>query len=61
MAKNQPSSLEAESGHSHSSFLKVACSLPSAGDGSNIIFGVPRSNHKEWGKSKDNINKQQFG
>ena len=32
-----------------------ACSLPSAGDCSNIILGVPRSNHKEQGKFKDNI------
>ena len=33
----------------------TACSLPSAGDRSNIILGVPRSNHKEQGKFKDNI------
>ena len=26
---------------------KIACLLPSAGDRSNIILGVPRSNHKE--------------
>ena len=32
-----------------------ACSLPSAGDRSNIILGVPRSNHKEQDKFKDNI------
>ena len=32
-----------------------ACSLPSAGDRSNIIFGVPKSNYKEQGKFKDNI------
>ena len=32
-----------------------ACSLPSAGDRSNIILRVPRSNHKEQGKFKDNI------
>ena len=32
-----------------------ACSLPSAGDRSNIFLGVPRSNHKEQGKFKDNI------
>ena len=34
---------------------KIACSLPSTGDRSNIILGVPRSNHKEQGKFKDNI------
>ena len=34
---------------------KLACSLPSAGDRSNIILGVSRSNHKEQGKFKDNI------
>ena len=34
---------------------KIACSLPSAGDRSNIILEVPRSNHKEQGKFKDNI------
>ena len=34
---------------------KIACSLPSAGDRSNIILGVPRLNHKEQGKFKDNI------
>ena len=34
---------------------KIACSLPSAGDRSNIILGVPRSNHKEQGKFKDNV------
>ena len=38
----------------------IACSLPSAGDCSNIILEVPRSNHKKQGKFKDNINKQQF-
>ena len=32
-----------------------ACSLPSAGDRSNIILGVPRSNHKEQGRFRDNI------
>ena len=32
-----------------------ACSLPSARDRSNIILEVPRSNHKEQGKFKDNI------
>ena len=36
----------------------IACSLPSAGDCSNIILGVPRSNHKEWGKFKDNVIKK---
>ena len=40
----------------------LACSLPSAGDRSNIIFRVPRSNHKEWDKFKDNvIKKKTFG
>ena len=33
----------------------VACSLSSAGDRSNIILEVPKSNHKERGKFKDNI------
>ena len=33
----------------------VACSLPSAGDRSYIILGVPRSNHKERGEFKDNV------
>ena len=37
-----------------------ACSLPSAGDRSNIIFGVLRSNHKEQGKFKDNVIKKNF-
>ena len=37
---------------------KIACSLPSAGDRSNIILEVPRSNHKEQGKFKDNVIKQ---
>ena len=36
----------------------IACSLPSAGDHSNIILGVPRLNHKEWGKFKDNVIKK---
>ena len=35
--------------------LGFACSLPSAGDHSNIILEVPRSNHKKQGKFKDNI------
>ena len=39
----------------------TACSLLSAGDRSNIILGVPRSNHKEWRRFKDNVTKQQFG
>ena len=39
----------------------IACSLPSAEDRSNIILEVSRSNHKEQGKFKDNIIKQQFG
>ena len=34
---------------------KIAFSLPSAGDRSNIILGVLRSNHKEQGIFKDNI------
>ena len=34
---------------------KHACSLPSTRDRSNIILGVPRSNHKEQGKFKDNV------
>ena len=34
---------------------RPTCSLPSAGDRSNIILGVPRSNQKEQGKFKDNI------
>ena len=37
---------------------KSACSLPSVGDRSNIIFGVSRSNHKERGKFKDNVIKK---
>ena len=37
---------------------KIACSLPSAGDRSNIILKVPRSNHMEWGKFKDNVIKK---
>ena len=40
---------------------KIVCSLPSVGDRSNIILGVPRSNHKEQDRFKDNIIKQQFG
>ena len=55
----------------HLSFLNVdrqwfladddgACSLPSAGDHSNIILGVTRSNHKEQGKFKDNVIKKNF-
>ena len=32
------------------SWCTAACSLPSVGDRSNIILGVPRSNHKEQGK-----------
>ena len=42
---------------SHDKFLAppllTACSLPSAGDRSNIILGVLRSNHKEQGKFKE--------
>ena len=37
---------------------KIACSLPSVGDHSNIILGVPRSNHKERGKFKNNVIKK---
>ena len=36
----------------------TACLLPSAGDHSNIILGVLRSNHKEQGKFKDNVIKK---
>ena len=35
-----------------------ACSFPSAGDHNNIILGVPRSNHKERDKLKDNVIKK---
>ena len=35
-----------------------ACSLLSAGDRSNIILGVSRSNHEEQGKFKDNVIKK---
>ena len=35
-----------------------AYSLPSAGDRNNIIIGVPRSNHKERDKFKDNVIKK---
>ena len=38
----------------------ATCSLLSAGDCSNIILGVPRSNHNKQGKFKDNVIKQQF-
>ena len=48
---NVPSRLPPIKGIDH------ACSLPSAGDRSNIILGVPRSNHKEQGKFKDNNKK----
>ena len=41
--------------------LRDACSLPSARDSNNIILGVPRSNHKEQDRFKDNIIKQNFG
>ena len=37
---------------------RADCSLPSAGDRNNIILGVPRSNHKEQGKFKDNVIKK---
>ena len=36
-------------------YWPTACSLSSEGDRSNIILRVPRSNHKEQGKFKDNI------
>ena len=36
----------------------TACSLPSAGDCKNTILEVPRSNHKERGKFKDNVIKK---
>ena len=39
---------------------KIACSPLRAGNRSNIILGVPRSNHKEQDRFKDNIIKQQF-
>ena len=38
--------------------LKPACSLPGAGDRNNIILEVPRSNHKERDKFKDNVIKK---
>ena len=38
----------------------ATCSLLSAGDCSNIILEVPRSNHNKQGKFKDNVIKQQF-
>ena len=38
--------------------LPYACSLLSAGDRSNIILGVPKSNHKEQGTFKDNVIKK---
>ena len=42
--------------------LVTACSLPSAGDRSNIILEVPRLNYKEQGKFKNNvIEKKTFG
>ena len=41
--------------------LRDACSLPSAGDSNNIILEVPRSNHKEQGKFKDNVIKKNLG
>ena len=36
-------------------YLINACSLLSAGDRSNIILRVPRSNHKKQGKFKNNV------
>ena len=41
--------------------FKIVCSLLSAEDRSNIILEVLRSNHKEQGKFKDNMIKQQLG
>ena len=38
--------------------LPHACSLLSAGDRSNIILEVPKSNHKEQGTFKDNVIKK---
>ena len=38
---------------------KIACSLPSARNRSNIILGVPWSKHKEQGKFKDNVIEKQ--
>ena len=38
-----------------------ACSLPSVGDHCNIILEILRSKHKERGKFKDNMIKQQLG
>ena len=38
----------------------TACLFSSAGDRSNIILGELSSNHKEQGKFKDNVIKQQF-
>ena len=35
--------------------ITTACSLPSAGDRSNIILGASRLNHKEQGKFKNYI------
>ena len=40
--------------------LDGACSLPSAGDHSNIILRVTRSNHMEQGKFKNNVIKKNF-
>ena len=39
----------------------IACSLPSVGDHCNIILEILRSKHKERGKFKDNMIKQQLG
>jgi len=41
--------------------MGFAFSLPSAGESSNIILGVLRSNHKEQDRFRDNIIKQKFG
>ena len=38
--------------------LESCLLTPSAEDHSNIILEVPRSNHKEWGKFKDNVIKK---
>ena len=40
--------------------MMTACSLLSTRDRSNIILGVPRSNHKELGRFKDNLIKKKL-
>ena len=46
------------SSHSLCSSCVLACSLPSAGDCSNVILGVLRLNHKKQGIFKDNVIKK---